>query len=151
MAYVQANILLTAPCTTPSDELFKRASSFQESLEAELKTYYKMEDACRYPEYLEELLALLTSYYEGVLGMAGASGVTVPRAWHYLALPRSPIRWRTPRQRTPLTNRPPRRRPPHRRGPPARRSPRRRRPHPRPGAKEESAGAAAVANKSCCA
>ena len=45
MAYVQANILLTAPYTTPSDELFKRASSFQESLEAELKTYYKMEES----------------------------------------------------------------------------------------------------------
>ena len=60
MAYVQANILLTAPYMTPSDELFKQASSFQESLEAELKTYYKTEDACRHPEYLEELLALLT-------------------------------------------------------------------------------------------
>ena len=70
MAYVQANILLTAPYTTPSDELFKRASSFQDSLEAELKSYYKMEDASRHPEYLEELLAPLTSYYEGVLGMA---------------------------------------------------------------------------------
>ena len=47
MAYVlQANILLTAAYTTPLDELFKLASSFQESLEAELKTYYKMEDAC---------------------------------------------------------------------------------------------------------
>ena len=42
MAYVQANILLTAPDTTPSNKLFKRVSSFQESLEAELKTYYKM-------------------------------------------------------------------------------------------------------------
>ena len=91
MAYVQANILLTAPFKTPLDELFKRASSFQESLEAELKTYYKMEDACRHPEYLEELLALLTSYYEGVLGMAGASGVTAPRALA-LAHPRSHIR-----------------------------------------------------------
>ena len=45
MAYVQANILLTAPYPTPSDELFKRASSFQESLEAKLKTHYKTEDA----------------------------------------------------------------------------------------------------------
>ena len=68
---MQANILLTAPNTTLSDELFKRASSFQESLEAELiapqlKSYYKTEDACRYPEYHEELLALLTSYYKGV-------------------------------------------------------------------------------------
>ena len=46
MAYVQANILLTAHYMTPLDELFKRASSFQESLKAELETYYKMEDAC---------------------------------------------------------------------------------------------------------
>ena len=87
MAYVQANILLTAPYLTPSDELFKRASSFQESLEAELKTHYKTEDAGRHPEYRKELLALLSSYYEGVLGMAGASGVTAPRA---LALSRTP-------------------------------------------------------------
>ena len=94
-----------------------------------------MEDACRHPEDLEELLALLTSYYEGVLGMAGASGVTAPRA---LALSCTP-------RRTPPTSRPPRRR-----GPLARRSPRRRRPHPRSGTKEESAGAA-MANKSCCA
>ena len=36
--------LLTAPYLTPSDELFKRASSFQESLEAELKTHYKTAD-----------------------------------------------------------------------------------------------------------
>ena len=93
MAYVQANILLTAPYTTPSDELFKRASSIQESLEAKLKTYYKMEDVCRHPEYLEELLALLTSYYKGVLGMAGASGVTAPRA---LALSCTPKKLHTP-------------------------------------------------------
>ena len=83
----------SAPYTTPLDELFKRASSFQESLEAELKTYYKTEDACRHPEYLEELLALLMSYYEGVLGMAGASGVTAPRA---LALSRTPRKPHTP-------------------------------------------------------
>ena len=54
-----ANILLTAPYPTPSDELFKRASSFQESLEAELKTHYKTEDAGRHPEYRKELLSLL--------------------------------------------------------------------------------------------
>ena len=66
---MQANIVLTAPYTTPSDELF---NSFQESLEAELKTHHKTEDICRHPEYRKELLALLTWYYEGVLGMAGA-------------------------------------------------------------------------------
>ena len=51
MAYVHANI-------PHGDELFMRlmmrASSFQESLEAELKTNYKTEDACRHPGYLEE-------------------------------------------------------------------------------------------------
>ena len=46
-----------------------------------------MEDTCRHPEFLEELLPLLTSYYEGVLDVAGASGVTVPRA---LAISRAP-------------------------------------------------------------
>ena len=141
MAYVQANILLTAPYTTPSDELFKRASSFQESLEAELKTHYRTEDACPPPEYRKELLALLTSwYYEGVLGMAGASRVTAQRA---LAISHTPNKPHTPADPQQATSRPPRRR-----GPRARRSPRR--PHPRPGAKEESARAA-VANKSCCA
>ena len=53
------------PTRAPLDELFKRSSSFQESLEAELKTHYKTEDACRHPEYRKELLALLTWYYEG--------------------------------------------------------------------------------------
>ena len=96
MAYVQANFLLTAPYTTPSDELFKRTSSFQESREAELKTYYKTEDACRHRGYLKELLALaalLTSYYERALGMAGASGVTAQSA---LALSRTPKKPHTP-------------------------------------------------------
>ena len=57
-----------------------------------------MDDACPHPEYLEDLLALLTSYYdsEGVLGMAGASGVTAARALALSALPRSSIRRRTP-------------------------------------------------------
>ena len=114
-------ILLTAPYTTPLDELFKRASSFQESLEAELKTYYKMEDACRQSEYLEELLALLTSYYEGVLGMAGASGVTVPRVLALYCTTKKPHTPADPR-RTPPTSLPPRRR-----GPQAHRSPRLRR------------------------
>ena len=87
MAYVQANILLTGPYATPSEELFKRASSFQQSLEAELKDHYKKADPGRAPQYRKELLTLLTTYYEVVFGMAGASGVTAPRA---LALCRTP-------------------------------------------------------------
>lgn len=87
MTYVQANILLTGPYATPSEELFKRASSFQESLEAELNDHYKTADPGRAPQYRKELLTLLTTYYEVVLGMAGASGVTAPRA---LALSRTP-------------------------------------------------------------
>ena len=57
-------------------------------------------------------------------------GTKIPdgEPWHYLALPRSPIRRRTPRRRTPPTSRPPRLRP-QRRRPPRR----------RPRAKEESA------------
>ena len=65
----EANILLTAPYPTPSDELFKRASSFQEFLEAELKTHYKTEDAGRHPEYLKELLAL-----SAVVVLRGSAG-----------------------------------------------------------------------------
>ena len=45
---------------------------------------------CRHPEYLKELLALLTSYYEGVLGMAGASGLTAPRALALSCTPKKP-------------------------------------------------------------
>ena len=41
VAYVQANILpLLAPYQTPKDELSQRATSFQDSLEGELKTHY---------------------------------------------------------------------------------------------------------------
>ena len=98
------------------------SSSFQESLEAELKTHYKMEDAGRHPDYRKELLALLSSYYEGVLSMARASGVTVPRALALSSTPKKPHTLADPRRRTPLTSLPPRRR-----GLPARRSPRRRR------------------------
>ena len=97
-------------------------------------------------------LLTAAAYYEGVLDIAGASGVTVTRA---LALSRTPKKPHAPAEPPPTDPadepaRPPRRRPPRRLGPPARRSQRRRRSHPRPGAKEESARAA-VANKSCCA
>ena len=100
-------------------------------------------------------LLTAAAYCEGVLDVARASGVTVPRALTLSRTPKKPHAQADPRRCTPLTSLPPRRRPPHRwpprrRGPPARRSTRRRRPHPRPGAKEESARAA-VANKSCCA
>ena len=37
MAYVQAKCFLSAPHQTPKDELFQQATSFQDSLEAELK------------------------------------------------------------------------------------------------------------------
>ena len=75
----------------------------------------------RHPEYLEELLALLTSYYEGVLDMAGASGVTAPSALALYCTPKKP---HTPADPPPAD---PTSLPARRRGPPARRSPRRRR------------------------
>ena len=132
MAYVQTNILLTAPYTIPSDELFKLASSFQESL----KTYYRMEDACRHPEYLEELLALLTSYYEGAGHGGSQRSDSKESPGTILHSPEAPAAGGSP------AGGPRRRAGPRWRGLPARRSPRQRRPHPRPGAKEESAGAA---------
>ena len=51
---------LTAPYQTPKDELFQRATSFQDDYRAELQT-------------------LLTTYNEELLGIAGASGVKAPR------------------------------------------------------------------------
>ena len=103
-------------------------------------------------------LLTAAAYYEGVLGVAGASRVTAPRA---LALSHTPKKPHTPADPLPAdpTDEPapalaaPASAPPAPAAPaPAgvRRSPRQRRPHPRPGAKEESAGAA-VANKSYCA
>ena len=108
----------------------------------------------------ESNLLTAAAYYEGALDVARASGVTVPRA---LALSRTPKKPHAPADPPPTdpADEPapapaapapaaPAPAAPRRRGPPARRSPHRRRPHPRPGAKEEFAGAA-VANKSCCA
>ena len=82
-------------------------------------------------------LLTATAYYEGVLGVAGASRVTAPRALALSHTPKKPHAPADPPPTDPADEQ-------------ARRSPRQRRPHPRLGAKEESAGAA-VANKSCCA
>ena len=57
------------PTRAPLDELFKRSSSFQESLEAELKTHYKTEDACRHSEYRKELLLLLRQQGQQLLAI----------------------------------------------------------------------------------
>ena len=87
MAYAQANIFLSAPYQTPKDELFQQATSFQESLEEELKIHYATNDINRHPDYRAELQSLLSTYYKELLGIAGASGVKAPRP---LALARTP-------------------------------------------------------------
>ena len=63
MAYVQANIFLSAPYQTPKDGLFQRATSFQDSLEEELKIFYATDDISRHPDYRAELQTLLSTYY----------------------------------------------------------------------------------------
>ena len=87
MAYVQANVFLTAPYQTPKDELFQRATSFQESLEDAFKKEYKTSDVSSHPDYRKELHTLLSKHYEDVLDMKGASGVVATRP---LALRRTP-------------------------------------------------------------
>ena len=86
MAYVQSNVFLTAPY---KEELFQRATSFQESLEDAFtgKTRYKTSDISSHPDYRKELHTLLSEYYEDVLDMKGASGVVATRP---LALHRTP-------------------------------------------------------------
>ena len=89
MAYVQANIFLVAPCQTPKDseDLFQRATSSQESIEEAFKSDYNTNDVSSHPDYRKELQALLSTYYEDVLDMKGASGVVSTRP---LALCRMP-------------------------------------------------------------
>ena len=90
MAYVQANTLLSELYLTSKDELFQRATSFQESLEEELKAHYATEDISRHPDYRAELQTLLSTYYEELLGVAGASGVKAPRPLALASTPTKP-------------------------------------------------------------
>ena len=63
MVYVQANIFVSTPDQTPKDGLFQRATSFQDSVEEELKTHYATDDISRHPDYRAELQTLLSTYY----------------------------------------------------------------------------------------
>jgi len=65
--------LLAAPFQSPREELFQRATSFQESLEEDLKREYKTSDVSSHPEFRKELLALLSTYYEDLLDLKGAA------------------------------------------------------------------------------
>ena len=60
MVYVQANIFLLAPYQTPKDQLFQRATSFQDSLQEELKAHYATDDTSRHLDYRAELQTLLS-------------------------------------------------------------------------------------------
>ena len=64
MAYVQANIFLAAPYQTPREDLSQRAT--------------------------RELQALLSTYFEDVLGMKGASGVVSNRPLALRCTPQKP-------------------------------------------------------------
>ena len=55
---------MSAPYQTPKDGLFQRATSFQVSLEEELKTQYATDDISRHPDYRAELQTLLSTYYQ---------------------------------------------------------------------------------------
>ena len=55
MAHVQADVFLSAPYQTPKDELFQRATSFQDFLEEELKTHYATDDISRHSDHRAEL------------------------------------------------------------------------------------------------
>ena len=87
MAYVQANSFLVEPYQTPKEDLFLRATSFQESIEEAFTSDYNSDDVTSHPDYRKEFHALLSTYYEGVLEMKGASGVTSTSS---LALRRTP-------------------------------------------------------------
>ena len=54
MAYVQANMFLAAPCQTPKEDLFQRATSFQESIEEAFKSDYNTDDVSSHPDYRKE-------------------------------------------------------------------------------------------------
>ena len=79
IANVQAKIFVSAPYQTPKDWLFQRATSFQDSIEEELKIHYSTNDISRHPDYRTELQILLSTYFEELLGIAGASEVKAPR------------------------------------------------------------------------
>ena len=51
----------------------------QKSSEEGYKTDYPTDKGCIHPDYCQALHNLLSMYYEDVLGVKGASGVSVPR------------------------------------------------------------------------
>ena len=62
MAYVQANILMCATYLTPKEDLFERALSFQDSLEAGYKTDHATidSDGTLHSDYRRELQVVLS-------------------------------------------------------------------------------------------
>ena len=83
MVYLQAIIFLSVTYQTPKDKLFQRATSFQDSPEEELKTHYATDGnghgISRDSDYSTELQTLLSTYYEELLDIAGASGMKALR------------------------------------------------------------------------
>ena len=73
---------MSAPYQTPKDGLFQRATSFQDSIEEELKIHYATDDISRDPDFHTELQTLLSMYFEELLGLAGASEVSPGTCLH---------------------------------------------------------------------
>ena len=67
--YVVDNIFLSAPYQTPKDELFQRATSFQDFLEEELKTHYTTEQTSWFLCRVSELAIVVL---RGVAGLRGS-------------------------------------------------------------------------------
>ena len=137
------------PYQTPKEDLFQRATSFQDSIEEAFKSDYNTDDVSSHPDYRKELQSRLSTYYEDedVLGMKGASGVVSTRP---LALRRTPQKPTTDPRRLTLRRRSPLWRTPHgriprppRRAPTPPRQPRLRR--------EKEAANSQEPNKSSCA
>ena len=90
MACVKANIFLLAPYQSPKDQLFQRATSFQVSLEEEPKKHFATDENKRHSDYRAELQTLLSTYYEELLGIAGASDLKALRPLALASTPKKP-------------------------------------------------------------
>ena len=74
MVYLQAIIFLSVTYQTPKDELFQRATSFQDSPEEELKTHYATVNIRGLPDYSAELQTLQSMYYKELMGSERSEG-----------------------------------------------------------------------------
>ncbi len=83
LTYVQANLFLCAPHHSPGDRLFERARTFQDSLVNGYNEERKPILGIMDPAYRNDLQKVLAEYYEELMDLPGASGVSKPRALKY--------------------------------------------------------------------